>query len=1294
MATGAVAGVSHEFDFNIAGSGTTALSGPTDVGVDQSSHAIYVTDPGNRRVLKFDSTGNFVLMFGKAVNQTTGGDVCTAASGNTCQAGTAGSGSGQFTTPTFLAVDNSTGPSAGDVYVSDTGTDLVQKFDSSGHVIPTWGALGQQDGSGTPYAEGTGWAPFGGQGGIDVDPMGHLFVTVIETGALLEYSQDGTFREYGYACCGGFGFKVDSAGSWYVSDSQRVIKVVPIFHSGNTLGPLTSTVPTTGFAFDLSSYELYQDIGTEIAHYSANCDPTGGTCDPADSFGSGQLFGPRGLAVDASSGTVYVANSTSNDVSVFGDVRPKVTTGPPSNVNETSVTLNAHIDPAGRGAITGCYFEYGFDTTYGATVPCVPDPASSPPGSNFTAPTDVTATITGLSPGTREHYRVVVSNSADATTYTPDQIFITTQPPAINGLASANLTATTADLNAQLNPNGLDTTYRFEYGPTTSYGQSAPVPDGSLSASNADQAIGVHLANLTPHVVYHYTLVATNADGTTTAPDHTFNFYPPDCPNENVRQQTQANYLPDCRAYELVSPADAGGTQLYPSGPNTGYAESPSRLSFTGLWATIPNSGGEPLDQTGDLYVATRTGTGWVTRYVGLPSSQVAVAGGPPQGLPGSGNLANGFTAPDRIQRDVLTNPAMDTFLDWNDGNQVPSSAFPQNETPVPSNAPYVWSADGTFRDRWPTNLATVPDGLHTHFEPTGDLVDVQAGGVHALDCPPVQSSAFAAVKVANECPGDVTASLDLSHFVFSTRRNVFAAGGLLNAPGSVYDNDTRAGTTVVASLTPGGEGIPKEALDNSGATLRIPAVSADGSHILMAAGGIGQCGTVSCPVPPCGNAYAGAAIRCPIQPSHLYMRVDGVVTYDVSRGKFVEYLGSTADGTRVYFSSAESLLPDDQDTSVDLYMWSEGGDLLSLVSQGIGGSGNSDACSAVGTLKCGVTTFSPYPYCQLPGGLGGNCGSDSFVASESGDVYFQSPEQLDGTRGIPNQQNLYLFSGGDLTYVATFTTGSYCTDLGIIGFIFGQCSSTPIVRMQVTPDDSHMALVTASPLTQYDNAGHLEMYTYDPAAALLICVSCNPSGDPPTSDVRASQNGLFMTNDGRVFFGTSDGLVHGDTNQGIDVYEYVDGRPQLITLGTGETRERFGRGAVENPPGLVGVSAGGTDAYFTTLDTLVREDHNGLFIKFYDARSGGGVSAPAPPPPCEAADECHGPSSSAPAAMPDGTAADLSGGNIQKATTKRHKRSRRKRHPQKRRRGGHTRSQPGKGHLDNLNRYGQGGSR
>ena len=68
---------------------------------------------------------------------------------------------------------------------------------------------------------------------------------------------------------------------------------------------------------------------------------------------------------------------------------------------------------------------------------------------------------------------------------------------------------------------------------------------------------------------------------------------------------------------------------------------------------------------------------------------------------------------------------------------------------------------------------------------------------------------------------------------------------------------------------------------------------------------------------------------------------------------------------------------------------------------------------------------------------------------------------------------------------------------------------------MQVTPNDTQMAFVTRSPVTQYDNAGHLEMYTFAPSTGKIICVSCNPTGAPPKSDVEASQDGLFMAKTG-----------------------------------------------------------------------------------------------------------------------------------------------------------------------------------
>jgi hypothetical protein len=214
------------------------------------------------------------------------------------------------------------------------------------------------------------------------------------------------------------------------------------------------------------------------------------------------------------------------------------------------------------------------------------------------------------------------------------------------------------------------------------------------------------------------------------------------------------------------------------------------------------------------------------------------------------------------------------------------------------------------------------------------------------------------------------------------------------------------------------------------------------------------------------------------------------------------------------------------------------------------------------------------------------------------------------------------------------------------------------------------MAFVTNSKLTQYENDGYQEMYTYSPATRKLVCASCIPNGDPPKSNVLASQDGLFMTNDGRAFFSTEDPLVHADTNKAEDVYEYVEGRPQLITQGTGDTSSPLG-GALGfgGVGGLVGVSADGRDAFFGTYQTLVPSDHNGVFFKVYDARSGGGFPAAAPPPPCAAADECHGPGSEPPVAITNGSGAFLGGGNAV-SNSRKSKRSR-KRHRGSRRRNG-----------------------
>ena len=139
LAPAAVAMEIHTFSTTFGAASSTPanpypLGNPSAVAINDSggpsNHDVYVNDPTNHRVEKFDSAGHLILMFGKEVDETkveahapeAEQNICTAASGDVCQAGAPGAGPGAFEAPAFLAVDSSAGPSRGDVYVGDEGS--------------------------------------------------------------------------------------------------------------------------------------------------------------------------------------------------------------------------------------------------------------------------------------------------------------------------------------------------------------------------------------------------------------------------------------------------------------------------------------------------------------------------------------------------------------------------------------------------------------------------------------------------------------------------------------------------------------------------------------------------------------------------------------------------------------------------------------------------------------------------------------------------------------------------------------------------------------------------------------------------------------------------------------------------------------------------------------------------------------------------------------------------------------------------------------------------------------------
>jgi hypothetical protein len=85
-------------------------------------------------------------------------------------------------------------------------------------------------------------------------------------------------------------------------------------------------------------------------------------------------------------------------------------------------------------------------------------------------------------------------------------------PPTAATLAATGVTDSSTTLKGEVTPNSTETKFRFEYGSTTSYGQSTP--EGTLDASTNTSTVAAVVNGLTPDTVYHFRVKAyhTHAD--------------------------------------------------------------------------------------------------------------------------------------------------------------------------------------------------------------------------------------------------------------------------------------------------------------------------------------------------------------------------------------------------------------------------------------------------------------------------------------------------------------------------------------------------------------------------------------------------------------------------------------------------------------------------------------------------------------------------------------------------------------------------------------------------------------
>jgi hypothetical protein len=122
-------------------------------------------------------------------------------------------------------------------------------------------------------------------------------------------------------------------------------------------------------------------------------------------------------------------------------------------------------------------------------------------------------------------------------------------PPVVGTYDATNITPSGATLNGAVNPNGESTTYRFEWGPTTEYGNLSPAKEASAGSGTEAVEASTALTGLTDGATYHYRLVATNAKGTTRGYDHSF---------VGSQWTTQYLYTFDSKLADVSCPASTG----------------------------------------------------------------------------------------------------------------------------------------------------------------------------------------------------------------------------------------------------------------------------------------------------------------------------------------------------------------------------------------------------------------------------------------------------------------------------------------------------------------------------------------------------------------------------------------------------------------------------------------------------------------------------------------------------------------------------------------------------------------
>jgi phosphodiesterase/alkaline phosphatase D-like protein len=208
---------------------------------------------------------------------------------------------------------------------------------------------------------------------------------------------------------------------------------------------------------------------------------------------------------------------------------PTVTTGTHSHVTDTSAVLHGVVNPNGQA--TTYFFQWGLTTEYGVN-------SVAHSAGHGTKAVAVSTTASGLIPGTTYHYRLVATNGSGES-IGADRTFTTAgnPPPIVATGPATQVGKNTVTVTGVISPNKQATTYYFQWGTSTSYGQqtlAAAVPAGT-----APVTVSTTITGLEARTIFHYRLVATHGN---TAPqpglDASFMTLPRHRPVPSIKART------------------------------------------------------------------------------------------------------------------------------------------------------------------------------------------------------------------------------------------------------------------------------------------------------------------------------------------------------------------------------------------------------------------------------------------------------------------------------------------------------------------------------------------------------------------------------------------------------------------------------------------------------------------------------------------------------------------------------------------------------------------------------------